>query len=421
MRRSGPCSSDTTPLALAMTHLLCAGYHCCGQSNSGLATVARVLIDCGLTCSNRIDVLDLETVGSKCSRMPRAGGRAARQACGGSCEGLAATMRAGTWALALLVLCAPVVATTAASDHRASFGNSFFMLWRVAMHRMCALPFLSTLEYCRPPHTPDEKLQVLAVGYGRTSTDSMRVGLSMLGYKPYHMSEVLTHGHLGVWAEYARVAVGQPDTDPEVMRAADRLLDHIEGQGYNATTDFPTCLLLPHLLRRYPEARVVLTLRSSPDKWAASFLNTIDRVHALTCQMPLSLTGGGVLTRFIADRMRLADPCARHTMEEAKASYMYWADHVRATVPPDQLLEHVATDGFEPLCDHLGIPADSAGCPASRGVAYPHVNAGSHMAAEIVWLERVTVAWPALVVGAVALSLLCLARVCSGSAKRKSE
>ena len=44
---------------------------------------------------------------------------------------------------------------------------------------------------------------------------------------------------------------------------------------FNATLDFPICAAYKELLRRYPDAKVILTLRDSGEKWAKSFLETI--------------------------------------------------------------------------------------------------------------------------------------------------
>ncbi|KAA1424249.1 hypothetical protein F0U47_18575 [Nocardioides antri] len=42
--------------------------------------------------------------------------------------------------------------------------------------------------------------------------------------------------------------------------------------------------------------------------------------------------------------------------EEAKAAYERHNAHVRATVPPDRLVEWSPGDGWEPLCAALGLP-----------------------------------------------------------------
>jgi hypothetical protein len=60
--------------------------------------------------------------------------------------------------------------------------------------------------------------------------------------------------------------------------------------GYNATVDFPTCLIFDHLLKRFPNAKVILTVRDSPEhQWAKrNFRGTVGTVHAKMLRSPFS-------------------------------------------------------------------------------------------------------------------------------------
>lgn len=48
-------------------------------------------------------------------------------------------------------------------------------------------------------------------------------------------------------------------------------------QGYSATQDFPACTFYQELMAKYPDAKVVLTVRD-PDKWYNSALATIYQI-----------------------------------------------------------------------------------------------------------------------------------------------
>ena len=63
------------------------------------------------------------------------------------------------------------------------------------------------------------------------------------------------------------------------------ILDKIARDGFNATTDIPPCLLYRKMLRRYPEARVVLTVRSSGAAWARSVLGTTGAASLISCRL----------------------------------------------------------------------------------------------------------------------------------------
>src|SRR4051812_1473786 len=91
-------------------------------------------------------------------------------------------------------------------------------------------------------------IRVIGAGFGRTGTLSLKAALEMLGFGPcYHMSEVFAHPeHFALWTAAWR---GQPiDWDA---------LFH----GYQATVDWPGCAFYQQLMRQYPDAKVLLSVR----------------------------------------------------------------------------------------------------------------------------------------------------------------
>jgi hypothetical protein len=118
--------------------------------------------------------------------------------------------------------------------------------------------------------------------------------------------------------------------------------------GYVAQVDWPGASFWPELMAANPKALVILSVRDSGD-WYKSASNTIFQVFDM---MPPELTpwfesvAGLMATRFSADLTN------RTAMIEA---YERHNDAVRAAVPADRLLEWTATDGWEPLCDRLGV------------------------------------------------------------------
>jgi hypothetical protein len=117
-------------------------------------------------------------------------------------------------------------------------------------------------------------IKVIGAGLGRTGTLSLKMALEELGFvKCYHMTEVLANlEHVRAWDAAAR---GEP-IDWEALF-----------QGYQATVDWPGCTFYEELMRRYPEAKVVLSVRD-PDRWYDSARKTIYYVrHAFPRWMPL--------------------------------------------------------------------------------------------------------------------------------------
>src|ERR1700761_2008202 len=104
-------------------------------------------------------------------------------------------------------------------------------------------------------------LDVIGAGLGRTGTLSLKEALETLGFaKCYHMIEALPHAdHIRLWDAASR---GEP-VDWE------RLFD-----GYRATVDWPGCSFYREFMERYPDAKVILSVRDA-DRWYDSARATI--------------------------------------------------------------------------------------------------------------------------------------------------
>jgi Sulfotransferase domain len=193
-------------------------------------------------------------------------------------------------------------------------------------------------------------LKVIGAGYGRTGTQSLKLALETLGFaKCYHFTEMLRAWHVPVWLAVAR---GEP-ADWEAVFA-----------GFQATTDWPAAAYYRELAAYYPEAKLVLTTRA-PEDWYRSVRRTL---YPLRRALPLWLPGFRAVAR-LADAViwlgtfggRFTDPAY------AIAVYERHVADVRAAVAKDRLLIFDVREGWEPLCEFLGVPV-----PA--GVEFPHAN-----------------------------------------------
>src|SRR3990172_8497366 len=91
-------------------------------------------------------------------------------------------------------------------------------------------------------------MQVIGAGFGRTGTMSMQAALEILGFRCYHMKEVSEHaGHLQAWHQFV---AGRVPMDWQTLF-----------KDFEATVDFPGCIYYRELLREFPNAKVVLTIR----------------------------------------------------------------------------------------------------------------------------------------------------------------
>jgi hypothetical protein len=182
-------------------------------------------------------------------------------------------------------------------------------------------------------------IRVVGAGVGRTGTHSLKSALEQLLGAPCHpMVEVFQHPD-GI--------EGRP-VDWDALLA-----------DYAAIVDWPGASFWPELTAAYPDALVLLSVRD-PEAWYRSARNTI--LHGMD-KAPDEIGPWMVSFReCMADRFSddfdnptaMMDAFVRHN------------DAVRAAIPPDRLLEWTATDGWDPICERLGLPIPDEPFPVSN-------------------------------------------------------
>lgn len=194
-------------------------------------------------------------------------------------------------------------------------------------------------------------LSVIGAGFGRTGTLSLKHALEMLGLGPcYHMMEV--------WKRPEDVAQWQRAADGASVDW-DRLFD-----GYRAAVDWPTCRYYGDLAERYPQAKVILTLRD-PGRWYDSAWNTIFR---MMLEDPPATDPARLARRRMA-RQTIIEQTFEGRIDDrdhAIAIFERHVDEVKKAIPAERLLVYQAGEGWDPLCDFLGVPVPEE--------PYPKVN-----------------------------------------------
>ena len=194
-------------------------------------------------------------------------------------------------------------------------------------------------------------LEVIGAGLGRTGTLSLKLALEQLGFsKCHHMIEVLADVRrlAPLWEQ---AASGNPDWDA--------IFD-----GFASTCDHPSCRFWRELAEHYPQARIILTTRD-PDSWFDSVSRTIlspphvaffDRtaIGPMLRQTVYDMFGEGM-----ADRASMT------------RRFREWNQSVIDNAPAGRLLVFEAKQGWEPLCDFLGVPVPDT--------PFPHVNSSQDM------------------------------------------
>jgi hypothetical protein len=203
---------------------------------------------------------------------------------------------------------------------------------------------------------PTERgLRVIGAGYGRTGTASLKRALERLGFGPcHHMEELFTHPEqVPVWEAAGR---GERVDWPVFLR------------GWGSAVDFPAALYWRELMEAFPDAKVVLTVRD-PQSWYDSFESTI---LPLNRRFPVRQMAPW-LPRVNAPFRVSNHPVMRRLVEIDRAGavemFREHVEEVGRVVPPERLLVFEVKQGWEPLCQFLGVPVPAEPFPRVNDTA----------------------------------------------------
>ena len=195
-------------------------------------------------------------------------------------------------------------------------------------------------------------MRLIGAGFPRTGTMSTKAALEMLGLGPcYHfVTQFERPQDAPVWLAAAQ---GKPVDWTGLLG------------DFPSAVDWPQSAFYRELMEVYPEARVLLTLRS-PESWYESMATTVYPVAqaGLTAppghpmRLPTEVTD--VLGWQGIFRGRFSDKTY------ALQVYEEWNRGVQDYVPADRLLVWQVSQGWGPLCAFLGLPVPDA--------PFPHLN-----------------------------------------------
>ncbi|MDA2810175.1 sulfotransferase family protein [Nocardiopsis sp. RSe5-2] len=217
-------------------------------------------------------------------------------------------------------------------------------------------------------------LKVIGAGYPRTGTLSTKVALERLGFGPcHHMFEVMSRPEqTALWSL----------TPGEGEAAWDRLYE-----GYVSAVDWPTGYYWEEVHRANPDAKILLTVRDPRRRYKSAYETIFQASPTIIAtgeageEAPEGPAPGSegaqALERIGKLRKTLLNTMWRGAFgvdadvvpDEATAiaAYERHIEHVRATVPADDLLVFEVSQGWEPLCDFLGVPVP-------EGEPFPRLN-----------------------------------------------
>jgi len=206
-------------------------------------------------------------------------------------------------------------------------------------------------------------IKIIGAGFPRTGTLTLKNALETLGYKKtYHYVDLIANSKkLKYWKELEN----KGHTDFETLF-----------NGFEATVDFPGYPYYKILLKKYPEAKVILTKRDF-DLWYESTYKTIWK----SANKPITERLNLLKRKLLNKNLRAIFKCVKfmrrvyllgqfdnqfNNKEQAKKVYFKHIKEVVGHVPEKQLLIYDVAQGWEPLCQFLELPI-----PPQE---FPHLN-----------------------------------------------
>ena len=242
-------------------------------------------------------------------------------------------------------------------------------------------------------------MEIIGAGFGRTGTRSLKTALEELGFGPcYHMVEVFEHPeHADVWQAAWR---GEPVGWEGLLG------------DYRAAVDWPACTFYGELMERYPDAKVLLSVRD-PERWYESVRNTIYELSSFNSGLGFSRVAFAVVTLFAFGRSSRGNPVENIIWEgtfdrrfENKAYaigvFEKHNEEVKRRVPPDKLLVYEVKEGWGPLCAFLGVEEPDR--------PFPRLNDTAEMRRRLRVMRTLSYVLPAVLALLAALALVLVRR-----------
>ena len=193
---------------------------------------------------------------------------------------------------------------------------------------------------------------------------STKHALNQLGFPCYHMDELpkrKNKGHANFWAEVAKAPPGEQHDWQRVFA------------NYSATVDFPSSCVWREQMQAYPGAKVLLTLHpGGAEAWYKSATETIYSLQSrwefktLRALIPFPLTFPTMVETLVWKRT-LKD--TMDCREDALARYQQHIDEVIEAVPENKLLLYSVDQGWQPLCEFLGVDVPDTEFPRVNDTA----------------------------------------------------
>jgi hypothetical protein len=204
-------------------------------------------------------------------------------------------------------------------------------------------------------------LKVIGLGMGRTGTLSLKLALEKLGYGPcYHMEDLIRQPeNIIYWEEIKK----RGTTDWEKLFGS-----------YQSAVDFPVIACYQQLLEKYPDAKIILTVRDA-NAWYESASRTIFNTEPglagkvkMALKMPFSPRLRNLMRVFRMSGQFWQEHVGKNFREKeaAIAFYRRWNEQIKSEIPAEKLLVYEVSQGWQPLCGFLGVEVPAEDFPKAN-------------------------------------------------------
>ena len=220
-------------------------------------------------------------------------------------------------------------------------------------------------------------MKVICAGFPKTGTKSMAMALRELGYNSVHDFEEHYNYNLDNYVDYFEGRL-----EAKELMALYKDVDVV--------VDQPACTMWNIFFEAYPEAKVILMVRDSPEVWFQSYTKMLNyyadnfKVWYELWKPLLSRTYAKlyklhrhnlIMSTNMPDIANWFDK-SRHIEPIWTSKYLLHNAAVMQLVPPDQLLVYRVGEGWPRLCEFLGKEVP--------GRSFPKENVGGAKGATIV-------------------------------------